>query len=144
MTSPDETIVFRERMKKTLIFPANHPAPRGAYSPGLLVEQDGASTLFVTGQLAVDPEGKVVAPHDPVAQTEYVFQLIGSILEAGGMRFTDVVKVQTFLTHMPDFEKYSPIRNRYFSENKPVSTLLEVKGLAREGCCVEIEVVAMR
>jgi enamine deaminase RidA (YjgF/YER057c/UK114 family) len=131
-------------MKKTLIYPANHPAPRGAYSPGLLVEQTGASTLFVTGQLAVDPEGKVVAPYDPVAQTEYVFQLIGSILEAGGMTFTDVVKVQTFLTNMSDFEKYSPVRNRYFSENKPVSTLLEVKGLAREGCCVEIEVVAMR
>jgi 2-iminobutanoate/2-iminopropanoate deaminase len=131
-------------LKKTLIYPANHPAPRGAYSPGLLVEQEGCSTLFVTGQLAVDPDGKVVAPYDPVAQTEYVFQLIGSILEAGGMAFTDVVKVQTFLTSMPDFEKYSPIRNRYFAENKPVSTLLEVKGLAREGCCVEIEVVAMR
>jgi len=131
-------------MKKTLIYPANHPAPRGAYSPGLLVEQEGCSTLFVTGQLAVDPDGKVVAPYDPVAQTEYVFQLIGSILEAGGMAFTDVVKVQTFLTRMPDFEKYSPIRNRYFAENKPVSTLLEIKGLAREGCCVEIEVVAMR
>ncbi|HZZ20845.1 MAG TPA: RidA family protein, partial [Opitutaceae bacterium] len=72
------------------------------------------------------------------------FQLIGEVLKAGGMGFGDVVKVQTFLTNMPDFEKYSPIRNRYFSENKPVSTLLEVKGLAREGCCIEIEVVAMK
>jgi 2-iminobutanoate/2-iminopropanoate deaminase len=131
-------------MKKTLIYPANHPAPRGAYSPGLLVEHGGSSTLFVTGQLAIDADGKVVAPHDAVAQTEYVFQLIASILEAGGMKFADVVKVQTFLTHMPDFEKFSPVRNRYFSDSKPVSTLIEVKGLAREGCCVEIEVVAMR
>jgi enamine deaminase RidA (YjgF/YER057c/UK114 family) len=49
-------------MKKTLIYPANHPAPRGAYSPGLLVEDGGSRTLFVTGQLAVDPEGRVVAP----------------------------------------------------------------------------------
>jgi 2-iminobutanoate/2-iminopropanoate deaminase len=131
-------------MKKTLINPPGHPAPRGAYSSGLLVEQGGSSTLFVTGQLAVDPEGKVIAPHDAEAQTEYVFQLIGAILKAGGMGYGDVVKVQTFLTHMPDFEKFSPIRNRYFSENKPVSTLLEVKGLARDGCCVEVEVVAMR
>jgi len=131
-------------MKKTLIYPANHPAPRGAYSPGVLVEDGGSSTLFVTGQLAVDIEGKVVAPYDVVAQTEFVFQLIGQILEAGGMGFQDVVKVTTYLTHMPDFEKYSPVRNRHFSENKPVSTLLEIKGLAREGCCVEIEVLAMR
>jgi len=131
-------------MKKTLIYPANHPAPRGAYSPGLLVEDRGSRTLFVTGQLAVDPEGRVVAPNDAAAQTEYVFELIGSILKAAGMGFGDVVKVQTFLTHMPDFEKFSPIRNRFFEATRPVSTLLEVKGLAREGCCVEVEVVAMR
>jgi 2-iminobutanoate/2-iminopropanoate deaminase len=131
-------------MKKTLIHPENHPAPRGAYSPGLLVENGGQSTLFVTGQLAVDPEGKVVAPYDATAQTEYVFELVGSVLRAAGMDFGDVVKVQTFLTHMPDFEKFSAVRNRYFAGSRPVSTLLEVKGLAREGCCVEIEVVAMR
>lgn len=129
-------------MKKTLIYPANHPAPRGAYSPGLLVERGDSSTLYLTGQLAVDPEGKVVAPYDAAAQTEYVFKLIGSILEASGMGFADVVKVQTFLTNMPDFEKFSTVRNRYFAGSRPVSTLLEVKGLAREGCCVEIEVVA--
>ncbi|HXQ80918.1 MAG TPA: RidA family protein [Opitutaceae bacterium] len=131
-------------MKKTLIYPVNHPAPRGAYSPGLLVEAGGSSTLFVTGQLAVDREGKVVAPFDAAAQTEFVFGLIQSVLEAAGMGFGDVVKVQTFLTHMPDFEKFSAVRNRFFADSRPVSTLLEVKGLAREGCCVEIEVVAIR
>jgi enamine deaminase RidA (YjgF/YER057c/UK114 family) len=131
-------------MKKTLIHPAHHPVPRGAYSPGLLVEHNGSSTLFVTGQLAVDPEGKVVAPYEPTAQTEYVFELIGSVLSAAGMGFGDVVKVQTFLTHMPDFEKFSAVRNRYFADSRPVSTLLEVKGLAREGCCVEVEVVAIK
>jgi 2-iminobutanoate/2-iminopropanoate deaminase len=131
-------------MKRTLIFPANHPAPRGAYSPGVLVEHGGSSTLYVTGQLAVDPSGEVVAPYDPEAQTEYVFKLIGSILEAAGMAFSDVVKVQTFLTHMPDFEQFSPIRNRFFADSRPVSTLIEVKGLAREGCCIEVEVVAVK
>ena len=131
-------------MKKTLIYPTDHPAPRGAYSPGLLVEHGGTRTLYVTGQLAVDPAGNVVAPHDAAAQTEYVFGLIGSILKAAGMDFGDVVKVDTFLTHMPDFEKDSPIRNRFFADTRPVSTLLEIKGLAREGCCVEIEVLAVK
>jgi 2-iminobutanoate/2-iminopropanoate deaminase len=131
-------------MKKTLISPANHPAPRGTYSPGLLVEHDGARTLFLTGQLAVDIDGNVVAPFDATAQTEFVFSLIAQILEAGGMGFGDVVKVQTYLTHMPDFPKFSAVRNRFFADSRPVSTLLEVKGLAREGCCVEIEVVAMK
>jgi enamine deaminase RidA (YjgF/YER057c/UK114 family) len=131
-------------LKKTLIYPPNHPAPRGAYSPGLLVEHGGSRTLYLTGQLAVDAGGKVVAPHDAAAQTEYVFGLIGSILGAAGMGFADVVKVQTFLTNMPDFEKFSAVRNRFFADSRPVSTLLEVKGLAREGCCVEIEVTAVK
>jgi 2-iminobutanoate/2-iminopropanoate deaminase len=131
-------------MKKTLISPPGHPASRGTYSPGLLVEHGGASTLYVTGQLAVDADGEVVAPYDAAVQTEYVFKLIGAVLEAGGMSFSDVVKVQTFLTHMPDFEEFAPIRNRIFADTRPVSTLIEVKGLAREGCCVEIEVVATK
>jgi len=135
---------INHRMKKTLISPANHPASRGTYSPGLLVEHNGLGTLFVTGQLAVDVNGNVVAPNDAAAQTEFVFELIGAVLRAGGMDFGDVVKVQTFLTRMSDFEKFAPIRNRLFETNRPVSTLIEVKGLAREGCCVEIEVVAMK
>jgi 2-iminobutanoate/2-iminopropanoate deaminase len=114
------------------------------YSPGLLVEHNGTSTLFLTGQLAVDREGKVIAPFDATAQTEYVFGLMGSILGAAGMGFGDVVKVQTFLTDMQDFPKFSAVRNRFLAESRPVSTLIEVKGLALEGCCVEIEVVAMR
>jgi 2-iminobutanoate/2-iminopropanoate deaminase len=131
-------------MKKTLIHPENGTVPRGAYSPGLLVEHSGAKTLFVTGQLAVDANGGVVAPDDAAAQTEFIFGLIGAILGAAKMGFGDVVKVQTFLTNIHDFEKFTPIRNRFFADSKPVSTLLEVKGLAHEGCCVEIEVVAIK
>jgi len=144
LTQESSTHKRKSNMKKTLITPPGHPASRGAYSPGLLVEHGGTSTLYVTGQLAVDPSGNVVAPFDAAAQTEYVFGLIGAVLKAAGMDFADVVKVTTFLTHMPDFEKFSPVRNRYFADTKPVSTLLEIKGLAKEGCCVEVEVVAVR
>ncbi|HXN35093.1 MAG TPA: RidA family protein [Opitutaceae bacterium] len=131
-------------MNKTLIHPELHTVPLGAYSPGLLVEHNGLRTLFLTGQLAVDHEGTVVAPDDAGAQTEYVFELIGSILRVAGMEFSDIVKAQTFLTNIHDFEKFSAVRNRYFADSRPVSTLLEVKGLAHEGCCVEIEVIAMK
>lgn len=131
-------------MKKTNVYPAGHPAPRGAYSPGLLVEHAGASTLYLTGQLAIDRDGNVVAPFDVAAQTEFVFKLLEAVLAAAGMGFGDVVKIQTFLTHMPDYPKYTVVRDRYFSETKPASTLLEVKRLAREGCRVEIEAVAMK
>jgi reactive intermediate/imine deaminase len=131
-------------MQKHFIAPAGHPAPRGAYSSGLKLELAGATLLFVTGQLAVDAAGQVVGAGDVTVQTEFVFQLIGAILAEAGMNFDDVVKAQTFLTDMGDFEKFSAVRNRHFGRSRPVSTLLEVKGLARKECVVEIEVVAAK
>jgi enamine deaminase RidA (YjgF/YER057c/UK114 family) len=132
-------------MKKTFVYPAGHAAPRGAYSPGLKVELgNGEVMLFVTGQLARAPDGSVVAPFDATAQTDYIFGLIGEVLTAAGMDYGDVVRAQTYLTNMADFPKFSAVRDRYFGASKPASTLLEVKGLAHDGCCVEVEVTAMK
>jgi 2-iminobutanoate/2-iminopropanoate deaminase len=131
-------------MRKVPIHPPGHPAPRGAYSPGVKVELPGGALLFVTGQLAVDAAGHAVAPGDVTAQTEFVFQLIGAVLAKAGMDFDDVVRAQTYLTDMGDFQKFSAVRDRYFGRARPASTLLEVKGLAKPECVVEIEVTAMK
>lgn len=131
-------------MHKTLIQPPGHPAPRGAYSHAVKIEHAGLTQLFVTGQLAVDAQGRVVAPNDITAQTEFVFQLLEAILAAAGFTFDDVVKATTFLTNMADFPKFSAVRNRHFDRALPAHTLLEVKGLAFPGCCVEVELTAVR
>ncbi len=131
-------------MKKTLVYPPGFAAPRGAYSPGVLLDLGGSQMLFATGQLAVDPSGQVVAPGDAALQAEYVFKLTGEILAAAGMTFDHVVKTQTFLTNMDDFPKFSAVRDRYLGKALAASTLLEVKGLARAGCCVEIEITAIK
>ena len=132
-------------MKKNLIHPAGHAAPRGAYSPAVKVALPGGGVLlFVTGQLARAPDGTVVAPFDATAQTEYIFNLIGEILAAAEMDFADLVRVQTYLTAMADFPQFSAVRDRHLGSSRPASTLLEVKGLAHPGCCVEIEVTAMK
>jgi len=132
-------------LTKKFIYPAGHAAPRGAYSPGLLVELPGGGVLlYVTGQLARAPDGSVVAPFDATAQSEYIFGLIGEILAAAGMDYQDVVRAQTYLTEMADFPKFSAVRDRHFGQSKPASTLIEVKGLAHAGCCVEVEVTAMK
>jgi enamine deaminase RidA (YjgF/YER057c/UK114 family) len=131
-------------MNKTIIYPQGFAAPRGAYSPGILLDLGGSRLLFATGQLAVDPAGEVVGPDDAALQTEYVFKLIGEILAAAGMTFDHVVRTQTYLTCMDDFPKFSAVRNRYLGTALAASTLIEVKGLARAGCCVEVEVTAAR
>jgi 2-iminobutanoate/2-iminopropanoate deaminase len=129
-------------LKKTIIYPAGFAKPRGAYSPGILLETQGVRTLYATGQLAVDPSGHVVDPGNAAAQTEYVFQLIGQLLHAAGMTFDHVVRAQTYLTNMEDFPRFSAVRDRYLGGAMAASTLIEVKGLARPGCCVEIEITA--
>jgi enamine deaminase RidA (YjgF/YER057c/UK114 family) len=129
-------------VKKTIITPPGFAAARGTYSPGILLEAPGQRLLYATGQLAVDPAGNVIAPGDATAQTEYIFKLLGEILTAAGMTYDDVVRAQTYLTNIDDFPKFSAVRNRYFGTSLAASTLIEVKGLARPGCCVEIEITA--
>ncbi len=131
-------------MKSEIIFPPGFPAPRGAYSPAIRVDIGSAALLFVTGQLAIDPHGQVVAPGDAGRQTEYVFELINTILADAGMSLAHVVKTQTFLTNMADYPRFAAVRDRLFAVTRPASTLLEVKGLARPECCVEIEVTAIK
>jgi 2-iminobutanoate/2-iminopropanoate deaminase len=131
-------------MEKTVIQPPGHPPPRGAYSPAVKVDLGGAAMLFVTGQLALDAAGGVIAPGDAAAQSEHIFRLVGEILAAAGMGFGDIVRTQTYLTAMGDFENFSAVRGRYFGAHRPASTLLEVKGLAHPGCCVEVEVTAIK
>jgi 2-iminobutanoate/2-iminopropanoate deaminase len=124
--------------------PAGSPVPKEAYSHGILIPLPGADMLLVTGQIATDPDGKAVAPNDPMKQAEVVFEKIGKILAGGGLDFRDVVKAQIFLTNIKDFPLITKVRNRYFAESKPVSTMVEVSKLVREGCCIEVEVIAIR
>jgi len=131
-------------MKKTLIYATGFAAPRGAYSPGVLLDFGSSQLLYATGQLAVDLGGEVVAPDNATVQTEFVFKLIAEILHGAGMTFADVVRTQTYLTNMADFPQFCSVRDRYLGVALAASTLLEVKGLARPGCCVEIEITAAK
>ena len=131
-------------MKKSFIAPPGQSAPRGAYTPAIRVDLGSATLLFVTGQLALDAQGRVVAPDDATTQAEFIFGLLAPILAEAGMSFADVVRAQTYLTNIADFAKFTVVRDRHLGESRPASTLLEVKGLAHPGCCVEIELTAIK
>ncbi len=99
---------------------------------------------FVTGQIAMDENGKAVAPGDFTKQTEYVFQNIAKILAEGGASLDDVVKAVIYVTDISMFKEISAVRNKYFATSKPVSTLVEINKTVKEGCDVEIEVIAIK
>ena len=60
------------------------------------------------------------------------------------MTFDDVVKAQIFVTDMEQSSKVSAVRDEFFVNSKPASTMVEVNKLVKPECCVEIEVIAMK
>jgi 2-iminobutanoate/2-iminopropanoate deaminase len=98
--------------------------------------------LFVSGCIAVDAEGNLVGGDDVVAQARQVFANLGAVLAAAGARFADVAKVTVFLVDIDDRVRINPVREEYFGETRPASTLVEVGSLVVPGAKVEIELVA--
>ena len=99
--------------------------------------------LFVSGCVPVDGEGKLVGAGDVVAQARQVFANIGAILAAAGSRPEDVVKVTVFLTDIDERPEINPVRQEFFGDARPASTLVEVSRLAVPGARIEIEAVAV-
>jgi 2-iminobutanoate/2-iminopropanoate deaminase len=99
--------------------------------------------LFVSGCVPVDGEGRLVGGDDVVAQTEQVFANIGAVLAAAGASARDVVKVTVYLTDIDDRPAINPVRQRFFGDARPASTLVEVSKLAVPGAKLEIEAIAV-
>ena len=131
-------------MKKTKINSSEFAERMGAYSHGYKVEIGDSIIIFTTGQIAMDKKGKVIYPNNPAKQTEFVFNSLQKILNQAGASLDDVVKATIFVTNMNDFSDISKIRNKYFKKSEPVSTLVEAKKLVKDGCRVEIGVIAIK
>lgn len=99
--------------------------------------------LFVSGVVPVDGDGNLVGGDDVVAQARKVFQNIGEILAAAGASPKDVVKVTLYLTNVDDRPKINPVREEWFGETRPASTLVEISRLAIPGARIEVEAVAV-
>lgn len=124
------------------ISPADMTPPMGAYSHGYSVKVGPARLIFVTGQIPIDHEGNLVSD-DIGVQTRFVFERVQGILDAANSSMQDVVKATIFLTDIEDFSVVSPIRNEFFHGAEPASTLVQVAALVREGCKIEVEVIAI-
>lgn len=97
--------------------------------------------LFISGVAPLDADGQVVARGDVVAQAEHVLATIGRILEHAGSSFADVLKVTVFLIRIEDRTLINPVRQHWFGNSRPASTLVEVTALAVPGMLVEIEAI---
>lgn len=130
-------------MRATRSNPDTVAAPVGTYSQAVRVETGDAVWIHVSGQIAIDLEGKLVGPGDLRAQTRQVFENLRAILEAHGATFADVVKIGTYLTTLDDLAGMREVRSEYLTSEPPASTAVQVAALVVPDALIEIDLVAV-
>ena len=122
--------------------PATVPAPFGQYSHVARVELGDRTFLQLSGEVAIDADGKVVG-NDMSTQAEYIMDRINAILAAHGATLADVVNVRTFVTDMSQLPEYGKVRAVRFPGTPPTITTVEVSRLFVPGALLEVEVLAI-
>jgi 2-iminobutanoate/2-iminopropanoate deaminase len=130
-------------MRATRSNPDTVAAPMGTYSQAVRVETGDAVWIHVSGQIAIDLEGNLVAPGDVRAQTRQVFENLRAILAANGATFADVVKIGTYLTTLDDLAGMREVRGEYLTAEPPASTAVQVVALVVPDALIEIDLVAV-
>ncbi len=126
---------------KKVIQPKGLQDPRPRYSLAILT--DPGKLLFIAGQTASDNDGNVVGVGDIEAQAKQVFEKIKTIVEEAGGTLADIVKTTVYITDAKYREGQRKVRSQYLKVDPPTSTLIIVKGLAREEFLIEIESIAV-
>lgn len=124
---------------KKIISTANAPAAVGPYSQA--VEFNG--TLYISGQIPLDPSTGKLVDGGIQAQTTQVFKNIEAILQAAGYRFDDVIKSTVLLANMDDFAPMNAIYASVYTQDMPARAAYQVAKLPL-GALVEIETIAVK
>lgn len=125
-------------MTKKIIHTSKAPFPIGPYSQAVLTH----GTLYVSGQIPINPDTGEIITGDIVAGTNQVMKNIQSILHAAQMDFSNVVKCSIFVTDLGDFEAVNETYEQYFSFDPPARETIEVSRLPKD-VGVEISCVAI-
>lgn len=124
---------------KKIISTNQAPAAVGPYSQAVEVN----NTLYVSGQIPVNPATGKIVEGGIKEQTEQVLKNIGAILKAAGYSYSDVVKSTCFLSDIANFKAMNEVYGIYYAENSPARAAYAVKDLPM-GVMVEIDAIAAK
>ncbi len=124
---------------KKIISTKNAPAAIGPYSQA--VEANG--TLYISGQIPMNPATGKLVEADITTQTEQVMKNIEAILTEAGYSFKDVIKSTCLLSTMENFGGMNDVYSKYYPENPPARAAFAVKELPLS-VLVEIETIAVK
>jgi 2-iminobutanoate/2-iminopropanoate deaminase len=114
----------------------NAPQAIGPYSQAIR----HGNFLFVSGQIAIDPQTSNIIDGDIEAQTEQVLKNVAAIIDAAGMSLQNVVKCTCFLKDMNDFVRFNGVYEKYFGETLPARETVEVSRLPKDAI-VEVSAI---
>jgi 2-iminobutanoate/2-iminopropanoate deaminase len=124
-------------MKKQIINTPDAPAPIGPYSQAVQID----NTLYLSGQVAINPKTGNLETGDIRQETNQVMQNLQAVLQAAGMDFSRVVKTTIFLSDMDLFGSVNEVYGKYFSADFPARETVAVKALPKN-VHVEISMIA--
>ncbi len=109
-----------------------------------IAEVRGGRTLYISGQVALDQDSKLIGSGDFAAQVKQVFANLRARLKEAGALFSDVVKLNYYVTDATNIQTLRDVRDSYINpEHPPASTLVVVNQLFREELLIEVEAIAV-
>jgi 2-iminobutanoate/2-iminopropanoate deaminase len=114
------------------------PQAIGPYSQAIRAQ----GLIFTSGQIALDPATAQIVAGDVSAQTGRVLKNLAAILEASGSSLERVLRCTVFLKNMGDFAAMNEVYGRYFKQEPPARSTVEVARLPKD-VLIEIDVIAL-
>ena len=126
-------------MDKIIITAKGAPAPIGPYNQAV----QAGNTLFISGQVCIDPASGELRNKDLQEETHQVMHNLKAILQRAGMDFGNVVKTTIFITDMNRFSEMNEVYAKYFDNNFPARETVQVSALPKF-VNVEISMIAVK
>jgi len=114
-------------MAKEVIHTDKAPAAIGAYSQAVKI----GNTIYVSGQIPLDPSSMQIVEGGILAQTHQVFRNLQAICQQAGGTLNDIVKLNVYLTDMANFAEFNEIMGQYFAQPFPARAAVGVASLPR-------------
>lgn len=121
---------------KKVIYTDNAPAPIGPYNQAIL----SGDTLYVSGQIAIDPGSGLLKMGSIEEETKQVLENLKEVIEAAGMTMEHIVKCSIFIANMKQFKEINKVYADYFTKDAPARETVEVACLPKN---VNIEISAI-
>lgn len=124
--------------QKAIVSTSEAPAAIGPYNQAVVAN----GFVFTAGQIPLDPATGELVAGGIVEQTERVMASLGAVLAAAGSSYAGVVKTTCFLADLNDFADFNTVYGRYFGDNPPGRSTVQVAKLPK-GARVEVECIAL-